>query len=229
MVMVLMVRSTHDAIGNSGASQWRRSSPPPLQQHLEVGRNITHSKSTTRRPTYYLHMRFPSFPSVLRAFHTVTNSTSTFLRSSPANTIGRTIYGTPQRAVLYRSMPNIPFLGALFGSSSSMADNTNYPVQKPEGEWQTQLSPGMSISTVHTTQDDDANQTQSNSVSYERKAPSHPALENTTNTIQTPACINAVAVTPLFTKQTTNSTLAADGPLSGTPSPVLSDRSRTLV
>lgn len=36
----------------------------------------------------------------------------------------------------------IPFLSALFGSSASkMADNTNYPVQKTEGEWQTQLSP----------------------------------------------------------------------------------------
>jgi peptide-methionine (R)-S-oxide reductase len=41
-------------------------------------------------------------------------------------------------------MPNIPFLGALFGSSSNMADTTNYPVSKPEGEWQAQLSPGMS-------------------------------------------------------------------------------------
>jgi peptide-methionine (R)-S-oxide reductase len=39
-------------------------------------------------------------------------------------------------------MPNIPFLGALFGSSSStMSDN--FPVSKPEGEWQAQLSPGM--------------------------------------------------------------------------------------
>ena len=90
-------------------------------------------------------MRFPSFPTFLRAFHTVTNTTSAFIRSSPASTLGRTIYNTPQRAVIYRSMPNIPFLGALFGSSSSMADNSNYPVQKPEGEWQAQLSPGMAF------------------------------------------------------------------------------------
>ncbi|KAF7565771.1 PTR2, Dipeptide-tripeptide permease [Pyrenophora tritici-repentis] len=39
-------------------------------------------------------------------------------------------------------MPNIPFLGALFGSSANnMADNADYPVKKPEGEWQAQLSP----------------------------------------------------------------------------------------
>jgi peptide-methionine (R)-S-oxide reductase len=87
-------------------------------------------------------MRFPTFPTLLRTFHTVSNTTGAFFRASSASTIGRTIYSTPQRAIIYRSMPNIPFLGALFGSSSSMADNTNYPVQKTEGEWQAQLSPG---------------------------------------------------------------------------------------
>jgi hypothetical protein len=46
-----------------------------------------------------------------------------------------------------RSMPNIPFLGALFGSSSSNMgpDTTNYPVKKTEGEWQVQLSPGTRL------------------------------------------------------------------------------------
>jgi peptide-methionine (R)-S-oxide reductase len=94
-------------------------------------------------------MRFPTFPTLLRTFHTVSNTTSAFFRSSPAHTIGRTLYNTPQRPILYRSMPNIPFLGALFGTSSSMADNTNYPVQKTEGEWQAQLSPGASIPSLH--------------------------------------------------------------------------------
>jgi len=86
-------------------------------------------------------MRFPSFPTLLRTFHTVSNTTGAFFRSTPAYTLGRTTYGTPpQRAIIYRSMPNIPFLGALFGTSSKMADTTNYPVQKTEGEWQAQLS-----------------------------------------------------------------------------------------
>ena len=93
-------------------------------------------------------MRFPSIPTIIRAFHTVTNTTSAFIRATPAGTLGRT-FSTPQRATLYRSMPNIPFFGALFGSSSNMADNTQYPVQKAEGEWQAQLSPGMSALYTH--------------------------------------------------------------------------------
>jgi peptide-methionine (R)-S-oxide reductase len=71
-------------------------------------------------------MRFPSF---IRAFYTFSNIT----RANPRTFI------TPR--TIHRSMPNIPFFGALFGS---MADNTKYPVQKAEGEWQAQLSPGMS-------------------------------------------------------------------------------------
>lgn len=88
-------------------------------------------------------MRFPSFPQFVRAFHTISNTTSAFIRTNPASTLGRTFYNSPQRVTLQRSMPNIPFFGALFGSSSSMADSTKYAVSKPEGEWQAQLSPGM--------------------------------------------------------------------------------------
>jgi hypothetical protein len=109
------------------------------------GRQLRLQINITPLP-YYTPMRFPSFPTLLRTFHTVSNTTSAFVRSSPAGTVGRTIYSTPQRAIFNRSMPHIPFLGALFGSSSSMSDTTNYPVQKPEGEWQTQLSPGTFLS-----------------------------------------------------------------------------------
>ncbi|KAF1966565.1 SelR-domain-containing protein [Bimuria novae-zelandiae CBS 107.79] len=76
-------------------------------------------------------MRFPSIPTIIRTFHAFTNTT--FRAAKPS------IYCSPQRATLIRSMPNIPFLGALFGTK--MADNTQYPVQKTEGEWQAQLSP----------------------------------------------------------------------------------------
>ncbi|RAR12586.1 MFS general substrate transporter [Stemphylium lycopersici] len=121
----------------------RKLSATP-QHHLSA-RAHQHDFLPIRQQTapahvFPFHMRFPSFPNFVRAFHTLTNTTSAFVRSNPSS-IGRTIHSTPQRAVIYRSMPNIPFLGALFGSSSSMADNTNYPVQKPEGEWQAQLSP----------------------------------------------------------------------------------------
>jgi hypothetical protein len=167
-------------------------------------------------------MRFPSFPTFLRAFHTVSNTTSTFIRSSPS-TLGRTIYSSPQRAVIYRSMPNIPFLGALFGSSSSMADNTNYPVQKPEGEWQTQLSPGTSPFT-HTTPRAYANIAQSNSAFFARRAPNTPAPAHSTSTTRKPASMLAKAATRLSTKQTTSSIPAAGGPPSGTRFPMPSDR-----
>lgn len=79
-------------------------------------------------------MRFPSIPTLIRTFQAFTTTT---FRSA-----NRSIYNSPQRATLVRSMPNIPFLGALFGTK--MADSTQYPVQKTEGEWQAQLSPGMS-------------------------------------------------------------------------------------
>ncbi|KAF2825277.1 SelR-domain-containing protein [Ophiobolus disseminans] len=83
-------------------------------------------------------MRFPSLPNLLRTLHTVSNTTGAFFRSTPAYTFGRTIYSTLPRAILYRSMP---FFGGFLSSSRRMPDNTTYPVQKPEGEWQAQLSP----------------------------------------------------------------------------------------
>ncbi|KAF2795065.1 SelR-domain-containing protein [Melanomma pulvis-pyrius CBS 109.77] len=82
-------------------------------------------------------MRILSIQTLIRTFHTISNTT---IRATP--TVGRSLYQAPQRATVLRSMPNIPFLGALFGSSSSnMADTSNFPVQKTEGEWQAQLSP----------------------------------------------------------------------------------------
>ncbi|KAF9729722.1 hypothetical protein PMIN04_004459 [Paraphaeosphaeria minitans] len=78
-------------------------------------------------------MRFPSFPTLIRTFQAFTNNSFRVANST------RGIYSSPQRATPIQSMHNIPFLGALFGTK--MADNSNYPVQKPEGEWQTQLSP----------------------------------------------------------------------------------------
>ena len=80
-------------------------------------------------------MRFPSIPTLIRTFNAFTNTTF--------RAVNRGIHAPPQRATLIRSMPNIPFLGALFGTK--MADNTQYPVQKTEGEWQAQLSPGRSL------------------------------------------------------------------------------------
>lgn len=51
-----------------------------------------------------------------------------------------------------------------------MADNTNYAVSKPEGEWQAQLSPGMAFPPKSHVQDMKLTRAQSNSVSFVRKA-----------------------------------------------------------
>jgi peptide-methionine (R)-S-oxide reductase len=91
-------------------------------------------------------MRFPSFPTIIRTFHTFANST--IRAANPTLSVSR-LYSPPQRATILRSMP-IPFISSLFGSSAKMADNTNYPVQKTEGEWQAVLSPGMSLHFHHT-------------------------------------------------------------------------------
>jgi hypothetical protein len=96
----------------------------------------------------HLPMRFPSLPTLIRTFHTFANTT---VRANHAFNISRLYNPTPRVTVL-QSMP-LPFLGALFGSSSKMADNTNYPVQKTEGEWQAVLSPGTSF-TIPRTPDD---------------------------------------------------------------------------
>ena len=88
-------------------------------------------------------MRFPSLPTFIRTLYAFSNTT---IRATPGFAF-RSIYQAPPRTTVLRSMPNIPFLGALFGSSASnMADNTKYPVQKTDGEWQVQLSPGTSES-----------------------------------------------------------------------------------
>ena len=85
-------------------------------------------------------MRFPTIPTLIRTLHTFANTT--IRATNPAFNVSR-LYNPPHRATTFQSMP-LPFIGALFGTSSNMADNTKFPVQKTEGEWQAQLSPGMS-------------------------------------------------------------------------------------
>lgn len=44
-------------------------------------------------------------------------------------------------ALPLKSMPTIPFLGALFSTAENR--KMSHPVQKSDSEWQAQLSPGM--------------------------------------------------------------------------------------
>jgi peptide-methionine (R)-S-oxide reductase len=61
-----------------------------------------------------------------------------------------------RRAVL-RSMPSVPFLGALFGTSASNSKSmASYPVQKPDEEWRAVLSKGRRSHVLLRTSDQDA-------------------------------------------------------------------------
>ncbi|KAA6413249.1 MAG: methionine-R-sulfoxide reductase [Lasallia pustulata] len=77
-------------------------------------------------------MRLPSFPTLLRTLYTITNTTS---RALPAS--HRALAPFARGAVL-KSMPTIPFIGALFSSSNS--NNMSYPVQKGDDEWRAVLN-----------------------------------------------------------------------------------------
>ncbi|KAI0169320.1 SelR-domain-containing protein [Hypoxylon sp. FL1284] len=76
-------------------------------------------------------MRFSSFPNLLRSLYTFSN----FTRVRPAAYQSLQYNRTP-----LRSMPTIPFLGSLFGSSSSSSSNMSYPDQRSSDEWRAVLS-----------------------------------------------------------------------------------------
>ncbi|KAL8905022.1 MAG: hypothetical protein Q9207_002878, partial [Kuettlingeria erythrocarpa] len=79
-------------------------------------------------------MRLPSFPSLIRAFYTISNTTR--FTHSPATT--QKALAPFTRGTVLKSMPTIPFLGSLF--SSSAKDMTDYPVQKSDDEWRAVLN-----------------------------------------------------------------------------------------
>ncbi|OLN85250.1 hypothetical protein CCHL11_04247 [Colletotrichum chlorophyti] len=57
--------------------------------------------------------------------------------AASASSLGRTPLVTRQ---LRASMPSIPFLGALFGSSSSTQDKMSYPDKRSDDEWRAVLN-----------------------------------------------------------------------------------------
>ncbi|KAL8751735.1 MAG: hypothetical protein Q9184_005971 [Pyrenodesmia sp. 2 TL-2023] len=78
-------------------------------------------------------MRLPSFPTLIRTFYTITNTTR--FAHSPATQKALAPF---TRGTVLKSMPTIPFLGSLF--SSSTKDMTDYPVQKSDDEWRAVLN-----------------------------------------------------------------------------------------
>ncbi|KAL8924952.1 MAG: hypothetical protein Q9208_003835 [Pyrenodesmia sp. 3 TL-2023] len=81
-------------------------------------------------------MRLPSFPTLIRTFYTITNTTRFARSPSTQKALGPLTRGT-----VLKSMPTIPFLGSLF--SSSTKDMTDYPVQKSDDEWRAVLNKAM--------------------------------------------------------------------------------------
>ncbi|KAF2181056.1 SelR-domain-containing protein [Zopfia rhizophila CBS 207.26] len=84
-------------------------------------------------------MRIPSIPTLIRTLHTLSFANNT-LRTAPTICF-QSFYQAPHRVTVLRSMPSIPFLGALFGTNSNKMADEKFPVQKTEGEWQAILSP----------------------------------------------------------------------------------------
>ena len=85
-------------------------------------------------------MRLPSFPTIVRTFYTLSNSTA---RALPASQKALAPF---TRSTVIKSMPTIPFLSSFFSTSSSSKD-MSYPVQKSDDEWQAVLNPGTPNST----------------------------------------------------------------------------------
>lgn len=82
-------------------------------------------------------MRFPSFPTLIRTFYTISNATTSRLPASQKALAPFT------RGTVLKSMPTIPFLGSLF--SSTAKDMTDYPVNKSDSEWRAVLNKGIYI------------------------------------------------------------------------------------
>jgi peptide-methionine (R)-S-oxide reductase len=88
-------------------------------------------------------MRLPSFSTIVRTFYTFTGAT----RLQPQRALAPFT-----RATVIRSMPSIPFLGSLFGSSASSSANMSYPDKRSDQEWQAVLNKGKFclLQTLHT-------------------------------------------------------------------------------
>ncbi|KAH9885024.1 SelR-domain-containing protein [Xylariomycetidae sp. FL2044] len=78
-------------------------------------------------------MRFPPFSSFLRTIYTLSGLTRTRASSSAHQTLHR-------HPATLKSMPTIPFLGSLFGSSPSASSKMSYPDQRNPDEWRAVLS-----------------------------------------------------------------------------------------
>jgi len=81
-------------------------------------------------------MRIPSFPTILRTFYTVSNTTR-LLPQFNATSALQPLYS--KAALAYN--PSMGFISSFF--TSTPKQEMSFPVNKTKNEWQAVLSPGM--------------------------------------------------------------------------------------
>lgn len=84
-------------------------------------------------------MRVPSFPTLLRTFYTVNNTTRLLPAFNTSNALLQPFYQKAIAATSYT--PSMSFFSSLF-SSSAPKQEMSFPVNKSKDEWQAILSPG---------------------------------------------------------------------------------------
>jgi len=78
-------------------------------------------------------MRFPTFPTIVRTFYTISNYSARVSSQTRYKALRPFTQGT-----VLKSIPTIPFLSSFFGTSNSQ--KMSYPLQKSDEEWQAILS-----------------------------------------------------------------------------------------
>lgn len=101
--------------------------------------HLRHWFTTQSLSEGYIPMRLPSFPTLVRTFYTFANTTRL---QAPQKALSPFT-----RSTIVKSMPSIPFLGALFGSSASSSSSSKmtYPDKRSDQEWQAVLNKGQLI------------------------------------------------------------------------------------
>lgn len=122
------------------------------QSQIHPFHDLPPPTTTTNYQHIYLstpiHMRLPPFASILRTFTLFSNATRHY--TSPFFSANRTLLGTTPAAAsaispyLVRSMPTIPFLSALFSSSTPASEKMSYPDNRSNDEWRAVLNKGTS-------------------------------------------------------------------------------------
>ena len=81
-------------------------------------------------------MRMPPFSSLLRTLFTLSNLGRVRIATAQARQAPNLL-----RQHQLKSMPTIPFLSSLFGSSSSSSSDMSYPDKRSDDEWRAVLTP----------------------------------------------------------------------------------------